>query len=68
MSLLAHATFAAPGFEAEKRTLAAKIQAEIHEAKNIRAQTGCTWTEALHLAREDRHLVKLAELYRPYDD
>lgn len=51
MSKLAHATYAAPGFEAEKRALSKLIQHEIREAKRIRAQTGCAWTEALRLAK-----------------
>lgn len=50
MSRLAHATYAAPGFEAEKRALDKVIQAEIREAQRIQRQTGCTWTEALRLA------------------
>jgi hypothetical protein len=50
MSRLAHATYAAPGFAAEKRAQAAQAQHEIREAKRIQAQTGCSWTEALRLA------------------
>ena len=68
MSLLEQTTFAAPGFEAEKRPLDATIQAEIIEAKRIQQQTNCTWSEALYLAREDRYITKMAEVYRPYDD
>lgn len=52
MSHLAHSTYAAPGFEAEKKALDKQIQAEIAEAKRIQQQTGCTWTEALRLAKE----------------
>ena len=50
MSRLAHATFAAPGFSAEKRQQAAQAQHEIQKAKRIQRETGCTWTEALRLA------------------
>jgi hypothetical protein len=50
MSLLAHTTYGARGFEAEKRALNKRIQAEIIEAKRIQQQTGCKWGEALQLA------------------
>lgn len=50
MSKLAHSTFAAPGFEAEKRAQASQAQHEILEAKRIQKETGCTWTEALRIA------------------
>lgn len=50
MSTLAHSTYAAPGFDAEKRALAAQAQREIVEAKRVQAQHGCTWTEALRIA------------------
>lgn len=53
MSALAHTTYAAPGFEAEKRALAAQAQHEIREARRVQAQTGCTWTEALRIARNN---------------
>lgn len=47
MSLLAHATYAAPGFEAEKRDLATQAQLVIQQAKKIQMLTRCGWTEAL---------------------
>ena len=50
MSLLAHSTYGAPGFDAEKRALWHTAQHEITEAKRVQAQTGCTWTEALRIA------------------
>ena len=50
MSILAHATLAGPGFEAEKRAMAATAQHEVRQAKHIQDQTGCTWTEALRIA------------------
>lgn len=50
MSILAHATLAAPGFDAEKRDLAATAQLEISQAKHTQAQTGCSWTDALRIA------------------
>ena len=53
MSALDHAIYAAPGFDAEKRALDAQIQHEIREAKRVQAQTGCTWTEALRIARNN---------------
>ena len=74
MSLLAHAclmdlpiSFFTPERRAERRQLDATIQAEILEAKRIQQETACTWSEALYLAREDRHLTKMAEYFRPYD-
>lgn len=39
------------GFNAEKRALRYTAQHEIVEAKRVQAQTGCTWTEALRIAR-----------------
>lgn len=54
MSRLAHVTFAAPGFEAEKRALARQAQLEVQQAKQIQARTGCTWTQALKEACEGR--------------
>lgn len=50
MSLLAHSTYGAPGFNTEKRALLHTAQHEIVEAKRVQAQTGCTWTEALRIA------------------
>lgn len=50
MSRLAHATLAAPGFEAEKRDMTATAQLEISQAKRIQQQSGCSWTEALLIA------------------
>lgn len=47
MSRLAHATFAAPGFEPEKRALARQAQLEVQQAKEIQTRTGCSWTQAL---------------------
>jgi len=74
MSFLAHAclmdhpiSFFTPARRAERRQLDATIQAEIIEAKRIQQQTNCTWSEALRLAREDRHVMQLAELHQPYD-
>ncbi|MBS0454040.1 MAG: hypothetical protein JSS14_22280 [Proteobacteria bacterium] len=52
MSLLAHATFGARGFQAERRALDARIQAEIVEAKRLQRELGCTWSEALRLAKK----------------
>lgn len=54
MSRLAHATFAAPGFDAEKRALASQAQIEIQQAKEIQARTGCSWTQALKEAYTGR--------------
>jgi hypothetical protein len=54
MSKLAHATYAAPGFAAEKKVLAEQAQHEVREAKRIQQQTGCTWTEALRLAHKEK--------------
>jgi hypothetical protein len=54
VSVLAHATYAAPGFDAEKRSLAAQAQREIVEAKRVQAQLGCTWTEALRIAHQPK--------------
>lgn len=54
MSRLAHATFAAPGFESEKRALASQAQIEIRQAKEIQTRTGCSWTQALREACEGR--------------
>lgn len=51
MSLLAHSTCGAPSFDAEKRAMRYAAQHEIVEAKRVQAQTGCTWTEALRIAR-----------------
>ena len=51
MSLLAHTTYGARGFAAEKRNLDKRIQAEIMEAKRIQKAAGCTWSEALRLAK-----------------
>ncbi len=50
MSLLAHACLMVPGFEAEKRALDQRIQAERWEARRIQQQTGCTWAEAIRVA------------------
>lgn len=50
MSILAHATLGAPGLQAEKRDAHNEIQAELREARRIRALTNCTWTEALRQA------------------
>ena len=50
MNSLAHTTYGAQGFKAEKRALAELAQEEIQNAKCIQKQTGCTWTEALRLA------------------
>lgn len=50
MSKLAHATHAAPGFDAEKKAGAKQAQHEIKQAKQIQARTGYTWTEALRAA------------------
>jgi hypothetical protein len=50
MSRLAHATYSAPGFAAEKAAQAAQAQHEIREAKRIQRETGCSWSEALRLA------------------
>lgn len=50
MSILAHATLAAPGFEAEKRDMTATAQIEISQAKRIQQMSGCSWTEALRIA------------------
>lgn len=51
MSLLAHSTYAAPGFEVEKRNLHNVIQHETAEANRIQRDTGCSRTEALRLAK-----------------
>jgi hypothetical protein len=51
MSLLAHATFAAKGFDAEKRNLDRVIQDEIAEAHRVQRQVRCSWSEALRIAR-----------------
>ena len=53
MSAIAHATLAAPGFDAEKRAMATTAQHEIAQAKHIQQQTGCAWTEALRIAYSD---------------
>lgn len=53
MSRLAHATYGAPGFEAEKRAAAIQAQHEIKEAKRIQQQTGCTWSDALRAVAEN---------------
>lgn len=70
MSILAHATYAAPGFEAEKRDLDLRIRHETHEARRIQRHFNCTWTEALHIASqliaEDQHVLALAEYHHPY--
>lgn len=50
--MIAHHCIGAPGMAPEKRALDAHIQAEIAEAKRIKAQLGCSWTEALRLARK----------------
>lgn len=50
MSLLAHAIYAAPRFEAQKRALDARIRHETLEAKRIQAVHGTTWAEAIRLA------------------
>lgn len=50
MSLLAHSTFGAPGFKAEKRDLDKRIQFEAREARRLQRELGCTRTEALRLA------------------
>jgi hypothetical protein len=52
MSLLAHACYAARGFEAERRDLDRAIQAEVREAKRIQHEVGCSWSEALRLAAD----------------
>ncbi len=52
MSLLAHATLAAPHLKAEKKNQAVDAQAEIKEAKRIQAANpGVSWTQALQRAR-----------------
>jgi len=53
MSRLAHAALGATGLEAEKRDQAARAQREVEQAKHIQQQTGCSWTEALRIARAD---------------
>jgi hypothetical protein len=50
MSLLAHTTYGALGFSAQKDALVSQIQHEIKEAKRIQQQTECSWTEALRAA------------------
>jgi hypothetical protein len=50
MSRLAHAIYGAKGFEAEKKALDKRIQAEIAEAKRIQRASGCGWSEALRVA------------------
>ena len=74
MSLLAHAclmdhpiSFFKQEQRAARRQLDATIQAEIIEAKRIQQEMGCTWSEALYMAREDRQLAKMDEYFRPYD-
>lgn len=54
MSRLAHAALGAPGFVAERRAAHEEAQAAIVEAKQIRRELGCTWTEALRLAERKR--------------
>lgn len=53
MSRLAHAALGAIGLDAEKRELADTAQREVAQAKRIQQQTGCSWTEALRIARAD---------------
>lgn len=53
MSRLAHATLGAPGLKTEKREQAAQAQHEVVQARHIQQQTGCSWTEALRIARAD---------------
>jgi hypothetical protein len=50
MSLLAHATYGSTDFTIEKKSMSAKAQSEIVEAKRIQHQLRCTWTEALRIA------------------
>jgi hypothetical protein len=50
MSILAHATYGASKFDAEKRDLDNRIQFEIAEARRIQQQTGCAWSDALRIA------------------
>lgn len=68
MSRLTHATYAAPGFEIERRELDKTIRAETLEAKRIQREEGCTWAEAMRQVRlaEDTHTMELAELHDPY--
>lgn len=51
MCRLAHATYMAPGFKKEKQAQFRQGQHEIIQAKGIQKQIGCSWTEALRLAR-----------------
>ena len=54
MSLLAHSTYGAPGFGAERKALLAdrdaKRRLEVANAKRIQKQLGCTWAEAIRAA------------------
>jgi hypothetical protein len=50
MSILAHATYGALKFTAQKRNLDRRIQDEIQQALALQQQTGCSWSEALRLA------------------
>lgn len=50
MTTLPHVTHGAPGLAPEKRAMANHIQHEIREAKRIKEQLGCTWSQALRLA------------------
>lgn len=58
MSLLAHACLMARGFEAERRALDKRIQDEAMEARRIQRQLGCSWSDALRLARQKPDVVR----------
>ena len=67
MSRLAHSVYAAPGFAAEKWDLDRRIQMEIREAKSIQHQTGCTWSEALRLAKKDLQEMEPVTYHNQFD-
>lgn len=55
MSLLAHSIGAAINGESARRIrheLDQKIRHETKEAKSIQKQTGCSWSEALRIAKD----------------
>lgn len=54
MSLLAHSIGAINGESARRirHELDQKIRRETKEAKSIQKQTGCSWSEALRIAKE----------------
>ena len=52
MSYLADSVYAFRNAKIQRKNLDKRIPDEIIEAKRIQAETGCTWDDALRIARK----------------